>query len=42
MRAITGTRTYWYVYWKEKGRTRSNYIAKELNAPGCEPLPCYG
>jgi hypothetical protein len=24
---------YWYMYWKQKGRTRSKYIGKELN-PG--------
>jgi hypothetical protein len=23
---------YWYAYWKDKGRTRSRYIGKELPA----------
>jgi Family of unknown function (DUF6788) len=25
---------YWYAYWKDKGRTRSKYIGKELPASG--------
>jgi hypothetical protein len=23
---------YWYMYWKQKGRTRSKYVGKELKA----------